>query len=69
MKSILLLVVCLFWIFWTSWRLALVSFLVVPPSVFLIVWLGKKLRRRSTITQERMADLNSILRDLTGIRS
>jgi subfamily B ATP-binding cassette protein MsbA len=68
-KSGLLLVVCLFWIFWTSWRLALVSLLVVPPSVFLIVWLGKKLRRRSTITQERMADLNSILQEtLTGIR-
>jgi len=68
-KSGLLLVVCLFWIFWTSWRLALVSLFVVPPSVFLIVWLGKKLRRRSTITQERMADLNSILQEtLTGIR-
>ena len=68
-KSGLLLVVCLFWIFWTSWRLALVSLFVVPPSVLLIVWLGKKLRRRSTITQERMADLNAILQEtLTGIR-
>ena len=68
-KSALLLTVCLFWIFFTSWRLALVSFLVVPPSVLLIVWLGKKLRRRSTITQERMADLNAILQEtLTGIR-
>ncbi len=68
-KSGLLLIVCLFWIFFTSWRLALVSLLVVPPSVALIVWLGKKLRRRSTITQERMADLNSILQEtLTGIR-
>jgi subfamily B ATP-binding cassette protein MsbA len=35
----------------------------------LIVWLGKKLRRRSTITQERMADLSSILQEtLSGIR-
>ena len=68
-KSGLLLVVCLFWIFWTSWKLALLSLIVVPPSVALIVWLGKKLRRRSTITQERMADLNSILQEtLTGIR-
>ena len=68
-KSGLLLVVCLFWIFWTSWRLALVSLFVVPPSVLLIVWLGKKLRKRSTITQERMADLNAILQEtLTGIR-
>jgi subfamily B ATP-binding cassette protein MsbA len=68
-KSALLLTVCLFWIFFTSWRLALVSFLVVPLSVFFIVWVGKKLRRRSTITQERMADLNAILQEtLTGIR-
>jgi ATP-binding cassette, subfamily B, bacterial MsbA len=68
-KSGLLLAVCLFWIFWTSWRLALVSVIVIPPSLFLIVWLGKKLRKRSTITQERMADLNSILQEtLTGIR-
>ncbi|HEY7728179.1 MAG TPA: ABC transporter transmembrane domain-containing protein, partial [Candidatus Eisenbacteria bacterium] len=68
-KSTLLLIVCLFWIFWTSWRLALLSLIVVPPSVLLIVWLGKKLRRRSTITQERMADLSSILTEtLSGIR-
>ena len=68
-KSALLLIVCLFWIFWTSWRLALLSLIVVPPSVALIVWLGKKLRRRSTITQERTADLNAILSEtLTGIR-
>lgn len=68
-KSALLLIVCLFWIFWTSWRLALLSLIVIPPSLFLIVWLGKKLRRRSTITQERMADLNAILQEtLSGIR-
>ncbi len=68
-KSVLLLTVCLFWIFWTSWRLALVSLIVIPPSIIMIVWLGKKLRKRSTITQERMADLNAILQEtLTGIR-
>ena len=68
-KSSLLLAVCLFWIFWTSWRLALVSLIVVPPSLLLIVWLGRKLRRRSSITQERMGDLNAILQEtLTGIR-
>ncbi len=68
-KSSLLLVVCLFWIFWTSWRLALVSLVVVPVSLVLIVWLGRKLRRRSNITQEKMADLNAILQEtLTGIR-
>jgi len=68
-KSVLMLLVCLFWIFWTSWHLALLSLIVIPPSVAIIVWLGKKLRRRSTITQERMADLNAILSEtLTGIR-
>src|SRR3989442_4927516 len=65
-KSALLLAVCLFWIFWTSWRLALLSLLVIPPSLFLIVWLGRKLRRRSTITQERMADLDAILSETVG---
>ncbi|HEV8128853.1 MAG TPA: ABC transporter transmembrane domain-containing protein, partial [Candidatus Eisenbacteria bacterium] len=68
-KSSLLLAVCLFWIFWTSWRLALVSLIIVPFSLVLIIWLGRKLRRRSSITQERMADLNAILQEtLTGIR-
>ena len=68
-KSVLLLAVCLFWIFWTSWRLALLSLIVIPPSLLLIVWLGRKLRRRSTITQERMADMNAILSEtLGGIR-
>jgi subfamily B ATP-binding cassette protein MsbA len=68
-KSSLLLLVCLFWIFWTSWRLALVSLLVIPLSLLLIVWLGRKLRRRSNITQERMADLNAILQEtLSGMR-
>jgi len=68
-KSSLLLTVCLFWIFWTSWRLAFVSLLVIPLSVLFIVWLGRKLRRRSGITQERMADLNVILQEtLSGIR-
>jgi subfamily B ATP-binding cassette protein MsbA len=68
-KSSLLLAVCLFWIFWTSWRLALVSLIIVPFSLVLIVWLGRKLRRRSSITQERMGDLNAILQEtLTGIR-
>jgi subfamily B ATP-binding cassette protein MsbA len=62
-KSSLLLAVCLFWIFWTSWRLALVSLVVVPFSLVLIVWLGRKLRRRSSITQERMGDLNAILQE------
>lgn len=65
-KSALLLVVCLFWVFFTSWRLALLSLLVIPPSLSLIVWLGRKLRRRSTITQERMADLNAILSETLG---
>ncbi|MFH0777271.1 MAG: ABC transporter ATP-binding protein [Candidatus Eisenbacteria bacterium] len=64
-----LLVVCLFWIFWVSWRLALVSLVVLPPTMFLIVTLSKKLRRDSTLIQERMGDITSVLQEtISGIR-
>ncbi|MGD8396310.1 MAG: ABC transporter ATP-binding protein [Candidatus Eiseniibacteriota bacterium] len=68
-RDSLLVLVSLFWVFWVSWRLALVSIAVIPPSALLIVVLGRKLRRSSTRTQERMADLTSILAEtLGGIR-
>ncbi|MDI6808661.1 MAG: ABC transporter ATP-binding protein [Candidatus Eisenbacteria bacterium] len=65
-RDSLLLLVCLFWIFWVSWKLAVVSLLVLPPSMFVIVSLGRRLRRRSTITQERMADITSVLHETIG---
>ena len=65
-RELLLLLANLFWVFWVSVPLALVSLLVVPPSALLIVALGKKLRRSSRKTQERMAELTAALHESIG---
>ncbi|MDH4156439.1 MAG: ABC transporter ATP-binding protein/permease [candidate division Zixibacteria bacterium] len=46
-----------------SWKLTLIS-LFILPVVFGFVWfIGKKLRKYSERTQERMADVNSVLEE------
>ncbi len=54
---------------WVSWRLTLVTIAVLPPSMALIVMLGKRLRRKSHKSQEKMADFASFLTEtITGVR-
>jgi subfamily B ATP-binding cassette protein MsbA len=68
-QSVLLVAASLFWVFWTSWKLALVSLLILPPVLALVVAMGQRMRRRSTRTQERMADLQALLHEtLANIR-
>jgi subfamily B ATP-binding cassette protein MsbA len=68
-KESLVLLAALFWVFWASWQLALIALLVLPPSVALIVGIGKRMRRRSEAMQERMADLSAVLYEtLASIR-
>ncbi len=68
-RDTLLLFVCLFWVFWASWKLALVSLIVLPPSMLLIVAMSKKLRRDSSLIQERMGDITAVLQEtISGIR-
>ncbi len=68
-KESLLVGVFLFWVFWTSWKLALVSLLILPPVLALVIALGERMRRRSTAMQERMADLQAVLHEtLANIR-
>jgi len=46
-----------------SWKLTLLS-MVVMPLVFSFIWfVGKKMRKYSERTQERMADVNSVLEE------
>ena len=47
----------------TSWKLALLAVLVLPPNALLIAKLGKRLRRTSTRVQERMADMTSVVQE------
>jgi subfamily B ATP-binding cassette protein MsbA len=69
LRNSFLVVVFLVMVFWASWQLALVSLLILPPSIILISLVGRQLRVRSAITQEKMANITSTLEEtITGIR-
>lgn len=53
----------LFVIFYMDWKLALGAFAVLPIAFYPIVYIGRRVRRFSTDTQETMADLNSFLHE------
>src|SRR5262245_5997524 len=68
-KGSLTLAGCLAWAFYASWRLALVSLLVVPPLTLALATIGRKMRKRSDAAQERMGDLTAILQEnISGVR-
>ncbi len=52
-----------------SWKLTLFTFLVAPPSLLIITWIGKKLRWRTKRTQSKIAEVTSVLEEtISGIR-
>ncbi len=54
---------------WISWRLALITLVVLPPIVLLMALIGRRLRKRSARLQERMADITSTLEEsIAGMR-
>jgi subfamily B ATP-binding cassette protein MsbA len=50
-------------VFAASWRLALFSFVVLPPAAWALVTIGRKMRKRSGRAQEEMAALTGILQE------
>jgi len=69
LKNLFLAIVYLFLVFAAAWKMALVCIVVMPPSVGLIGILGKKLRKSSKITQEKMASITTVLQEtVSGIR-
>jgi subfamily B ATP-binding cassette protein MsbA len=46
-----------------SWQLTLVAFIALPVSMFVIGWIGLRLRRQSSIVQAKIADITSILQE------
>src|SRR5258705_13305560 len=62
-KDSLTLIACLIWVFVASWKLALLSLLVLPPVALSLIAIGRKMRRRSTQAQDRMADVTSVLHE------
>jgi ATP-binding cassette, subfamily B, bacterial MsbA len=65
-RDSLFLIVCLFWVFWASWQLALVSLILVPPVAALVVLLGRRARKNSEVMQERLASLTGVLAETLG---
>ena len=56
-------------VFAASWRLALISMLILPPAGLLLAWIGHKMRKRSGQAQERMGELTGIVQEtVTGAR-
>ena len=56
-------------VFTASWRLALISMLILPPSGLMLALIGRKMRKRSGRAQERMGDLTGIVQEtVTGAR-
>jgi len=69
LKDGLTLLGCVVWVFAASWRLALFALVVLPPSAWALVTIGRKMRKRSGRAQERMADLTGVLQEnITGGR-
>jgi ATP-binding cassette, subfamily B, bacterial MsbA len=59
----LLIVVFLMIAISINWRLTLISLLVLPFALYFISKLGLRLHKESRISQERMADITSVLQE------
>ncbi len=69
LKQSLTLIALLAVIFYLDWKLALVSLLLVPFVVFPSANIGRYIRISSRSSQDKMAELNTILQEtFTGIR-
>ena len=65
----LLIIVFLGIAFSLSWRLTLLSLVVLPFALYFIGKLGLRIHKESWTTQERMADMTSVLQEtITGIK-
>lgn len=54
---------------WISWKMAVITFAVLPPIIFVMARIGQRLRKRSRRIQEKMADITSTLEEtITGVR-
>ena len=53
-------------VFTASWRLALLSMLILPPAGLLLALIGRKMRKRSGLAQERMGELTGIVQETVG---
>jgi subfamily B ATP-binding cassette protein MsbA len=68
-KNPLLIVAYLGMAFYLSWELTLAALLILPTSLLLIGFIGSRLRRASALSQEKMAEVTSLLQEtISGVR-
>jgi subfamily B ATP-binding cassette protein MsbA len=52
-----------------SWKLTVLAVVIVPLSSVIIIWIGKKLRKQTTIIQAKLADITSVLQEsISGVK-
>jgi len=52
-----------------SWQLTILAIFIVPVSTLIIVWIGKKLRKQTSILQSKLADITSVLQEsISGVK-
>ncbi len=68
-KNLFLTIIFAYLVLAAAWKLALIGILVMPPSIYLISILGKRIKISSTITQQKLASITSVLQEtISGIR-
>lgn len=68
-RNSLMTLIALTIIFYTSWRLSILTLILVPVNAALIAVISRKLRKGSRRAQERMADMTSVLQEtISGVR-
>ena len=56
-------------IFYRNWQLALISFMVIPATVYPAQLIGKRIKRLSKMGQEKMGDVSSVLQEtFSGVK-
>lgn len=68
-RNVLMTLIALFIILTISWKLSLLTLVVLPLNVALVGKIGKKLKKRSFRTQEGMAEMTAVLEEtISGMR-
>jgi len=68
-KNPLLILAYLGMALYLSWQLTLIALIILPTSMAIIGFIGSRLRRASTLSQEKMAEVTSVLQEtISGVR-
>jgi len=68
-RQIFLYITYMFLVIWASWKLSLIVLVLLPFGIIVISKFGKKVKKNSILTQQKMGNLTSVLQEtIYGIR-